>query len=303
MRRLSLFLALVFTLGLAHTASADHYANTDLYAVDLETGDMTLVGEIGAGETLIGLALTAPAETVGSAVGLTLENELVTFDVSTPDAIDARMDVTGLMDGDVLVGIDFRPATGELIGIGEMSVLYSIDAATGEASSLAEGMFEPMLEDRLLGFDFNPTVDRIRVDVSTTQNLRLNPETGLIGVNPDTDMPTIDGNTAYAEGDANASVTPRVVAAGYTNNVHGAESTVLYVFDAEANTLAIQDPPNDGVLNTVATVDVDIVEETAFDIAPSGEAFAAVPRLVATDATPTVPMATPVTDNEGSTVR
>ncbi len=303
MRRLSLMLALVFTLGLVHTASADHYANTDLYAVDLETGALTLVGEIGAGETLIGLALTAPAETVGSAVGLTLENELVTFDVSTPDTIDARMDVTGLMEGDVLVGIDFRPASGELIGIGEMSVLYTIDVTTGEATSLAEGMFEPVLEDRLLGFDFNPTVDRIRVDVSTTQNLRLNPETGLIGVNPDTDMPTIDGNTAYAEGDANASVTPIVVAAAYTNNMDGAESTQLYVFDAEANTLAIQDPPNDGVLNTVASVDVDIVEETAFDIAPSGEAFASVPRLVVTDATPVVPMATPVTGSEGSLVR
>ncbi len=303
MRRLSLFLVLVFSLGLVHTASADHYANTDLYMVDLETGAMELVGEIGAGETLIGLALMAPGETVGPAVGLTLENELVMFDVSTPETIDARMPVTGQMEGDVLAGIDFRPATGELIGIGEMSVLYSIDTTTGEATSLADGMFEPVLEDRLLGFDFNPTVDRIRVDVNTTQNLRLNPETGLIGVNPDTDQPTIDGNTAYAEGDVNAGVTPRVVAAGYTNNMDGAETTQLYVFDAEANTLALQDPPNDGVLNTIATVDVDIVEETAFDIAPSGEAFAAVPRLVADQATPVVPMATPVTGSDGSSVR
>ena len=79
-------------------------------------------------------------------------------------------------------------------------------------------------------------------------------------------------------------------------NMDGAETTQLYVFDAEANVFALQDPPNDGVLNTIATVDVEIVDETSFDIAPSGEAYASIPRLVATEATPvSTPGATPVT--------
>lgn len=291
MRRIISLFAVVIAFAMIPSVSADHYANTDLYTVDLETGALELVGEIGEGETLIGFALVAPSDAVGPAFGLTLENELVLFDVSSPETIDGRMDVTGLMEEDLLVGIDFRPATGELIAIGEMSVIYSIDTGSGEATAVAGGPFEPVLEDTLLGFDFNPTVDRIRVDVSTTQNLRLNPETGLIGVNPDTDEPTIDGNLAYAKGDENANVTPRVVAAGYTENVDGGETTQLYVFDADANTFALQDPPNDGVLNTVATVNVAIVEETAFDIAPTGEAFVTVPRLVDSEATP---IATPV---------
>jgi hypothetical protein len=291
MRRIIPLLAMLMVFAMAPSVSADHYANTDLYTVDLETGALELVGEIGEGETLIGFALVAPSDTVGAAVGLTLENELVMFDVSSPDTIDGRMDVTGLMDEDLLVGIDFRPATGELMAIGEMSVVYSINTESGEATAVADGPFDPVLEDRILGFDFNPTVDRIRVDVSTTQNLRLHPETGLVGINPDTDEPTIDGNMVYAEGDDNADVTPRVVAAAYTKNMDGAETTELFVFDAGANTFALQDPPNDGVLNTIATVDVTIVDETSFDIAPTGEAYASIPRLVDGDGTP---VATPV---------
>jgi hypothetical protein len=291
MRRIIPLLAMLMVFAMAPSVSAAHYANTDLYTVDLETGALELVGEIGEGETLIGFALVAPSDTVGAAVGLTLENELVMFDVSSPETIDGRMDVTGLMDEDLLVGIDFRPATGELMAIGEMSVVYSIDTESGEATAVADGPFDPVLEDRILAFDFNPTVDRIRVDVSTTQNLRLNPETGLVGINPDTDEPTIDGNTVYAEGDDNADVTPRVVAAAYTENMDGAETTELFAFDAEANTFALQDPPNDGVLNTIATVDVTIVDETSFDIAPTGEAYASIPRLVDGEGTP---VATPV---------
>lgn len=295
MRRIFTMAALLLATSMVMPASAGHYANTDLYMVDLETGQLELVGEIGDGETLIGLALMAPADAVGPAVGLTLDGELIWFDVSTPESIDERMPVSGLMEGDALVGIDFRPATGELIAIGEMSVIYAIDLESGEATAIADTPVDPMLEDRLLGFDFNPTVDRIRVDVSTTQNLRLNPETGLIGMNPDTNEPTIDGNLAYAEGDEHAGVQPKVVGAAYTNNMDGAEETQLYVLDAETNALAVQDPPNDGVLNTVAMVDVEIVEETSFDIAPTGEAYAAIPRLVDAGATPmATPVATPV---------
>lgn len=119
-------------------------------------------------------------------------------------------------------------------------------------------MFDPTLEGSNLGCDFNPTVDRLRVVVSTTQNLRLNPETGLIGSNPDTGMPTVDGNLAFAEGDANAGTDPVVVTAGYTNSVAGAEATELYVLDAGIQSLALQNSPNDGTLNTVGPWGVQI---------------------------------------------
>lgn len=52
---------------------------------------------------------------------------------------------------------------------------------------------------------------------------------------------------------------------------------MLYVIDSSLDILAIQDPPNDGVLNTVGSLGVDTNNRTAFDITPSGEAFALAP--------------------------
>ena len=40
--------------------------------------------------------------------------------------------------------------------------------------------FTPALSGTAFGFDFNPTVDRIRVVSDTGQNLRLNPDTGAV---------------------------------------------------------------------------------------------------------------------------
>ena len=47
----------------------------------------------------------------------------------------------------------------------------------------------------VIGFDFNPTVDRIRVVSSNDRNYRLNPNTGAIAF--------IDTNLAYAATDPN----------------------------------------------------------------------------------------------------
>lgn len=275
MFRKSLLVALIASVGLSAAVSGqDAFTSTDLYTVNFNTGALTSVGEIGNGESVTGLTLTGG----GTALALTTDNDLFEFDVDSPGSIGDRVSVSGLESGENLVGIDVRPANGELWAISDQSRLYSIDVASGAAVSIG-GVFDPTLEGINLGFDFNPTVDRIRVDVSTTQNLRLNPETGLIGSNPDTGMPTVDGNLAFAEGDANAGSDPRVVAAGYTNSVADATETQLFVLDAGTQTLALQNPPNDGVLNTVGPLGVEISDSASFDIAASGEGYVANPTL------------------------
>jgi hypothetical protein len=227
---------------------------------------------VGDGLSLLGLAVFSD----GNAVALTADQDLIEFSLSDPGTIASSVSITGVGDGETLVGIDVRPATGELIAISDGSVLYVVDRQSGEATSI-DGPFSPAIESSSLGFDFNPTVDRIRVDVNTGQNLRLNPDTGMVGTNPDTGAPTVDGRLAYADGDDNDGVDPNVVGAGYTNSVDGAESTVLYVIDSSLDILAIQDPPNDGVLNTVGSLGIDTNNRTAFDITPSGEAYALAP--------------------------
>lgn len=262
-------LAALLGLTLFASSSAQSVAGTDLYQVDLDSGEATRVGAVGDGLALIGLAFVDE----DNAVGLTTDNELIEFSVSDPNSAKDSVSISGVGDGEYLIGIDLRPATGELIAVSDASVLYVVDLDSSEATAI-DGPFSPELESDVVGFDFNPTVDRIRADVDTTQNLRLNPENGMVGTNPDTGEPTIDGRLAFADDDDNAGATANVVAAGYTNSVADAEETELYVIDSGLDVLALQDPPNDGVLNTVGALGADAGALTAFDITPSGDAYA-----------------------------
>jgi hypothetical protein len=261
-------------IGEAGAAGADGEgdAGSVLYAVDLGTGELSMIGAIGDGESVIGLALPDPATGGGHIFALTTEGELLVVDSADPGTIAERVAIDGLADGESLLAIDVRPATGSLYAVSDFNVLYHLDPATGEATAVGEP-FDPALEFPILGFDFNPTVDRIRVVVTTGQNLRFNPETGQIGANPDTGAPTVDANVTYAAGDVNEGAAPQVVAAGYTNSVPDAEATALYVIDAAQGVLALQDPPNDGVLDTVGPLGVDATALTGFDVAASGEAY------------------------------
>ncbi len=225
---------------------------TTLYSVDLGSGAATSIGSVGSGLQLVGLAI---APDVGNVYGLTDAGELATFSVDDLTAVTTAP-ITGLAADDPLVGIDRRPADGSVVGLTGGGVVYKIDPATAAATAVGEAI-DPALESTAFGFDFNPTVDRIRVGASTGQNLRLNPDTGTIGTNPDTGAPTIDGKLAFADGDANAGAAPKAVGAAYTNSVAGATRTQLYVVDAATGSLALQMPPNDGILNTVGSLGVD----------------------------------------------
>ncbi|MCC6704744.1 MAG: DUF4394 domain-containing protein [Thermomicrobiales bacterium] len=280
MRRLTSTLALATVLALSSGVAAQTDApttGTNLYHVDLESGELTSLGIIGTGQTVVAFAIDTTGAFPLTGWGITDAGTVLTFNATLPGAVGSELALTGIPDGDWLVGIDQRPATGQLIGLSAWGTVYWIDPATGETWPIGDGI-DPTIESELIGFDFNPTVDRIRVDVSTTQNLRLNPETGMVGTNPDTGQPTIDGNLAFAEGDASVGETPEVVGAGYTNSVADASETRLYVIDRATNSLAIQDPPNDGVLNTVAVLDAEITDFTGFDIHPNGDAFLTVPN-------------------------
>jgi len=263
-------LALLLTLSIA-TASANDQAN-GLYAVDLNTGQTSRIGAIGDGTPIVGLAVSESGPS--SLYGLTVDGRLRTFSPFAPSVIRHEVEVGGLAAGERLVAIDVRPATGQLYGVSDASTIYVIDPASGQATAVGAS-FSPVVDGTLLGFDFNPTVDRIRLVDDAGQNLRLNPETGMIGKNPDTGAPTIDGFTGYASGDSNAGVRPLLSGAGYTNSFAGAENTKLYVIDTAQDVLAIQDPPNDGVLWTVGGLGVQFDGPVAFDISASGLAFAA----------------------------
>lgn len=198
--------------------------------------------------------------------GLTDNNSLVVFDSETPGTIDLTTAILGLGAGQSLVGIDFRPADGQLYGLSTDSRLYAINTTSGFASAIGSaGAFT--LSGSSFGFDFNPTVDRIRVTSDAEQNLRLNPNNGLLAAT--------DTNLAYAGTDVHAGANPGIVGSAYTNSRTGATTTTLFGIDSVLDTLVVQAPPNAGTLNTVGDLGVDTTDQVGFDILAVGnQAFA-----------------------------
>lgn len=216
------------------------------------------------------LAIAAAAGTARAELvyGVTQTGFLASWDSATPGTVLMGSAIQGLAANEDLVGLDLRPATGEVYGVGSFSNVYRVDQATGMATRVGTG-FTPALSGTNFGFDFNPTVDRIRNVSNADQNLRLNPITGGIAM--------VDGSLSFAAGDPNFGANPNVVHAAYTNNFAGATSTTLYVVDSGLDVLAIQNPPNNGVLNTVGALGADVTELGGFDISgATGIAYMAI---------------------------
>ena len=204
---------------------------------------------------LVCAASLAHAEAV---VGLTSTNALVSFDTAAPMNASAPIAITGLVGvNETILGIDRRPATDALLGLGSSGRLYSLNTATGAATFMSQ-ISGATLSGSSFGVDFNPVVDRLRVTSNSGQNLRIDVTTGAATV----DAAINGGATSLA-------------ASAYTNNFAGAASTTLYGISSAADTLYIQNPPNNGTLVSVGALGVDTVGVVGFDISGlSGLAFA-----------------------------
>lgn len=243
--------------GIAYAALFTGSLPSNLYTINLATGAATLVGALGGGgDAKRGLAFVTGPETV---FGVTTSNNLVRFNSNTPGTIISTSPITGMQGGENMIAIDFRPATGQLYGLGSTSRIYRIDPANGAATAVGGGPFTPALSGTDFGFDFNPTVDRIRIVSDAEQNLRAHPDLGTI---------------VFMDGNLNP--VGNVVAAAYLNNFAGATVTTLYDIDSNSDLLLIQNPPNSGGLVAVGPLNVNASGLTGFDIAPSGMAFASI---------------------------
>ncbi|GAC1397313.1 MAG: hypothetical protein NVSMB56_12310 [Pyrinomonadaceae bacterium] len=232
----------------------------------------------------------------------TQQQRLISFDVSSPGTLLSDRVISGLGAGEILKGIDFRPATGELfalaiapsptLGGNSTSRLYRIDLGSGFATPVGSGITPSIGANNFVAFNFNPVPDRIRaVGNVSKQNIRINPNDGTTA--------GTDTNVAYASGDPNASDLPNIVALAYNNNNAGATSTTAFGIDARptgaiANvrlvTIGTRDfpntpasgtavSPNTGQLFTVANVTTSgggalmTNNFVGFDITSSGVAY------------------------------
>lgn len=168
-----------------------------------------------------------------------IPNQLIRYNSNNNNQITAAsLAVTGLLAGETIIAIDYRPATKVLYGISNQSRLYTIAVGTtAVATIVGTGPITPAISGSVAAFDFNPVADRLRVITSTGQNLRINPADATV---------TIDG---AINGVANAVVT----GAAYTNSVAGATSTVLYDLDVASQKLYRQDA-NVGTLTEIGSL-------------------------------------------------
>lgn len=224
-------------------------------------------------------------------LGLTSNNKLVRFDAANPGTILSTVTVTGLQAGEVLRGMDFRPATGVLYALGSTGRLYTVNPTSGAATQVGADPLSPLPAGAAFGIDFNPLADRLRIVSDTDQNLRVQ-----------VDTPTVFTDTAlaFAPGDPNAAANPNVVGSAYTNNFAGATVTTLFGIDSNLDILVRQGgpggtpSPNGGQLFTIGQLGFNVQDLIGFDISAIGnQAFAAftlvgeaTPRLFALNLAP-----------------
>ena len=271
-------------------------AQSVLYDLDLTTGALIARGSVGA-PPLRDLAIRPPS--TPRVFALAGANDLISFRPGAPGVLLSNVAVTGLQGGEALVGIDFRPASGRLFGLGSTNQVYEIDTTSGAATAVG-GPLAQALAGTSFGVDFNPVADRIRVVSDQDQNLRINPATGALAA--------VDTALAYAAGDANAGADPNLVGSAYDGNAPASTSTTLYGIDSNLDVLVLQGStggtpvsPNTGQLTTVGGLGLDVGPTAGFDVSALGGGFAAFAAPTASTSTfYTINLATGVATAQGA---
>jgi Domain of unknown function (DUF4394) len=266
-------------VGFDHTAASNiAYATMSpvggtfgFYTVNLQTGAASLIGALG-NQNITDITVEIGSTEGVNAYGLGPANQLVQFSTRNANVVTNSVTVTGLSFGETLRGIDFRPATGELYGV-TVSRLYKINPSNGVATFVATlSTFATGSNPIDIGFDFNPTVDRIRLVTETDFNFRINPADGVT---------VTDGTLAFSATDPNVGTNPNVVAAGYINSFGGATTTALYDIDSNLDILAQQNPANSGTLSTIGGLSWNTSDNAGLDIMRgSNTAIAALELIV-----------------------
>jgi hypothetical protein len=150
---------------------------------------------------------------------------LIRFVASTPSSVATPIAITGLDAGEAVVGIDIRPATGELFAVGVSGTtgrVLRIELTTGAATAVGTPFSTTLPAGASYAVEFTPTVDRIRFTQAGVGgvNLRLNPNNGALA---GTDTPISGGS---------------VIGAAYDRSVATATSTTLYAINDDNDSLA-----------------------------------------------------------------
>jgi hypothetical protein len=208
-----------------------------------------------------------------------LANRLLLFGTQSPDVINRKVSITGLPELKRIVGIDFRPSTGALYGVGNDSRVYVLDTLTGAATPIGTGPFTPAIDvlEVHFGMGFDPKTDQIRLMVA---------ESGAnYSVSADDGTATLETSTHFKNGDPNDGQIAAVAGLGFvplgagpsamlgaTAGGPGPLAGVLLALDADLGVLIEAIDPESGEFVTLGPVDIlfDRCAELKVGINPDG---------------------------------
>jgi parallel beta-helix repeat protein len=189
-------------------------------------------------------------------------NNLLRFNSFAPATIVSSVPITGLNPAEIILGIDFRPSTGELFAVGSDERLYLIDPGTGAATLRAQLTADPgdvtspftTFLTSEAGVSFNPVPDvagniSLRIVTGNDENLRINANTGRVTT------------------DTNISGASSLRAVAYTDNdLDPASGTSLYAYDFTTDALFIGTNANAGTYTLIGAAGITSTGNPNLDI-------------------------------------
>lgn len=257
-----------------------------LYNINLAQGNAANPVSINATAPLKGLALPVPKtpEVFGVKVPSSGLPVLVKFSPLSPASVTDIGQINGLQTGETIVGVDFRPADGQLYALGSTTRVYKLNTATGAATQVS--IPTTTLSGARFGVDFNPVADRLRVVSDTNQNLRIKVD---------------DGTTTADTKLARAPVKATGIA--YTNSVQGQTSSQLIALDSAGSRIYNVNASTGALTLRAKLSGVTLADTNGFEIAGTGSnlvALAAVPLTTAVSALYEIDLNTGAATNKGT---
>ncbi|CAN5413655.1 hypothetical protein BH09SUM1_BH09SUM1_28400 [soil metagenome] len=249
--------------------------NSYLCTIDREIGDARLIQDltIESPNLFVGLSVVPPKQY--ETIVTCNSGSIFTFRTDNTNSPLSFVTINGIPGTEKIIGMDYRPANNLLYVLTSTGRVCTVDPYVG-ILTVVGGPISTLPVGPGIGFDFNPVPDRMRVTSGTDQNLRIDPTS--LSVTNDTVL-------AYAIGDGSAGANPLVCGSAYTNSFAGAFTTTLYDIDAATDKLVIQNPPNNGTLNSVGALGENIAD-AAFDISGvTGKAYIVYTHASDTDST------------------
>jgi hypothetical protein len=253
-----------------------------------KTVPAALFAAFAAGCSMMPMQETEGPPRKETVLAVTESHKLLRFNAGQPRKTTTVGTISGMQPNERVLGIDFRVARGVLYALGSSGRLYTIDTKTAEARQVGTEPIAFGFAGNEFGFDFNPTVDRIRIVNDSGQNMRVHPDTAAaVDGNPSEAGLQMDGFLAWAPGEPDRdNRKPRIVAAAYTYNKQNEKITTNYAIDAQSGSLVTQGSkegvmpavsPNTGQLFRVGSLGVSSFNEANFDIADvTGAAFVSI---------------------------